>query len=103
MSDDLYKLEEASKGIEKEITNSKITAGKNFKDHFLRHKKLLENVTGKKYSKLKKDGPEFLADISKLIDNGTFKYIGKGTLKKGEEICNIYRGEGLTLVVKENG
>jgi hypothetical protein len=29
--------------------------------------------------------------------------VGKGTLKKGEEVMNIYRGNGLTVVTKESG
>lgn len=65
----------------KSDSNTKIIAGKNFKDHFIRHKSLLENVTGKKYSKYKTHGQEFLDDIGKIIDDGEFITIlesGKG-------------------------
>ena len=85
--------------------NSKIEikAGKNFKDHFIRHKNLLENITGKKYSKYKTNGQEFLNDIGEIIDDGLVKYVGKGTLKKGQPIVNIYRGKGITIVTKGDG
>ncbi|MFE9598909.1 hypothetical protein [Streptomyces hokutonensis] len=76
---------------------------KKFKDHFLRHKKLLEDALGTKYKKLKEDGPRFLHDIEANIKNGTFKLVGKGTLKKGEAEGLIYRGKGVTVVLHENG
>jgi len=76
---------------------------KKFKDHFLRHKKLLEDALGTKYKKLKEDGPRFLQDIEDNIKNGTFKLVGKGTLKKGEAEGLIYRGKGVTIVLHENG
>ncbi|WP_406455222.1 hypothetical protein OH768_19185 [Streptomyces sp. NBC_01622] len=76
---------------------------KKFKDHFLRHKKLLEDALGTKYKKLKEDGPRFLQDIEANIKNGTFKLVGKGTLKKGEAEGLIYRGKGVTVVLHENG
>ncbi len=84
-------------------SKTEITVGKNFKDHFIRHKNLLENITGKKYPKYKTHGQEFLNDIGKIIDDGTVKYIGKGTLKKGQPVVNIYRGKGVTIVTKANG
>ena len=31
------------------------------------------------------------------------KYVGKGTLKKGQPIVNIYRGKGITIVTKGDG
>ncbi|WP_051833233.1 Flp family type IVb pilin [Streptomyces sp. NRRL S-646] len=74
-----------------------------FKDHFLRHKKLVEDALGTKYKKLKEDGPRFLEDIEDNIKNGTFKLVGKGTLKKGEPEGLIYRGRGVTIVLHENG
>ena len=74
-----------------------------FKDHFLRHKKLVEDALGTKYKKLKEDGPRFLEDIEDNIKNGTFKLVGKGTLKKGEPEGLIYRGNGVTIVLRENG
>jgi Flp pilus assembly pilin Flp len=76
---------------------------KKFKDHFLRHKKLLEDALGTKYNKLKEDGPRFLQDIEANIKDGTFKLVGKGTLKKGEAEGLIYRGKGVTVVLHENG
>ncbi|MFE2418541.1 hypothetical protein [Streptomyces hokutonensis] len=76
---------------------------KKFKDHFLRHKKLIEDALGTKYKKLKEDGPRFLQDIEANIKNGTFKLVGKGTLKKGEAEGLIYRGKGVTVVLHENG
>ncbi|MET9906478.1 hypothetical protein ABZZ74_06600 [Streptomyces sp. NPDC006476] len=76
---------------------------KKFKDHFLRHKKLVEDALGTKYKKLKDDGPRFLNDIQENIKNGTFKLVGKGTLKKGEAAGLIYRGKGVTIVLHENG
>ena len=80
-----------------------IKAGKNFKSHFIDHKKLLEEVTGKKYSKYKTHGQEFLDDIGKVIEDGTVKYVGKGTLKKGQPEVNIYRGNGITIVIMDGG
>ncbi len=93
----------ASDDIIEQTGKTTVTAGKKFKQHFLDHKKLLENVTGKKYPKLKEDGPRFLEDIGKIIDDKTVEYVGKGTLKKGEAVCDIYRGKGITVVIKSNG
>ncbi|WP_326672116.1 polymorphic toxin-type HINT domain-containing protein [Streptomyces sp. NBC_01257] len=76
---------------------------KKFKDHFQRHKKLIEDALGTKYKKLKEDGPQFRTDIANAIKDGTFKLVGKGTLKKGEPEGLIYRGKGVTVVLKENG
>lgn len=76
---------------------------KKFKDHFLRHKKLVEDALGTKYKKLKDDGPRFREDIANAIKDGTFELVGKGTLKKGEPEGLIYRGKGVTIVLRENG
>ncbi|WP_187283184.1 polymorphic toxin-type HINT domain-containing protein [Streptomyces sp. t39] len=76
---------------------------KKFKDHFLRHKKLIEDALGTKYKKLKEDGPRFRQDIADAIKDGTFELVGKGTLKKGEPEGLIYRGKGVTIVLRENG
>ena len=86
-------------------TSPNLSAGKNFKDHYIRHKGLLEKLMGKKYPKYKdsNNGMEFLQDLSKLIKDGSLEYQGLGTLKKGAEPMNIYRGKGLTLVTKTNG
>ena len=81
-----------------------LTAGKNFKEHFLSKKPLLERALGAKLGKLKEGGGEgFLKAISDGIHTGVFKYVGQGTLKKGMEAMNIYRGQGLTVVTKTNG
>jgi len=80
-----------------------ITAGKNFKDHFIRHKGILEKALGTKYAKYKTHGQAFLDDIGKIIDNGTVQFVGKGTLKKDGEVLHIYRGNGMTVAVKPNG
>ncbi|WP_315081032.1 hypothetical protein [uncultured Clostridium sp.] len=85
------------------ISNPKVTAGPNFKNHFQRYRKLLENITGKKYSKLKANGPEFLNDISELINNGTFKYVGQSTGIQNRPVWNIYKGEGLVVATKTDG
>ena len=96
------------KGTEEEgesETDTNLSAGKNFKDHYIRHKGLLEKKLDKKYPKYKEsnNGQEFLQDLQNLIDDGFLEYQGLGTLKKGAEPMNIYRGDGLTLVVKTNG
>lgn len=80
-----------------------ITAGTNFKDHFIRHKGILENALGTKYPKYKTHGDAFLNDIGKIIDDGTVKLVGQGTLKKDGEVLNIYRGNGMTVATKLNG
>lgn len=81
----------------------KVIAGKNFKDHFIRHKAILEKATGNKYPKYKSHGDIFLDDIGKIIDNGTVQYEGLGTIKKGFEPMNIYRGKDITIVTKTDG
>jgi hypothetical protein len=83
---------------------SQLTAGKNFKEHYISKKPLLERALGAKFGKLKEGGGEaFLEAISDGINSGTFKYVGQGTLKKGMEAMNIYRGQGLTIVTKTSG
>ncbi|MBD8496949.1 Hint domain-containing protein [Paenibacillus sp. CAU 1523] len=85
------------------VHNCEIIAGKNFKAHFLKHKTLLEKTLGTKYSKLEADGPRFLEDIGKMIDDGTVSFIGQGTINKNSGLMNIYRGNGLTVVTKPDG
>ena len=77
-----------------------VTAGKKFKDHFIRHKKLLEEVMGTKYPKFKTDGPVFLQDVGKAINTKVVQFVGNGSLKKGQDLCKIYRGNGITIVTK---
>jgi len=75
-----------------------LTAGKNFKSHYLDHKKLLENALGTKYKKYDDETTKrFLSDLGSLIDNGKVKFVGDATLQKGGEVCKVYRGNGLTL------
>jgi len=85
-----------------------VTRGSNivrFKGHYVRHKGHLENITGKKYAKWKQSnqGQEFIEDINGLVESGRLAYDGLGTLKKGIGPGRIYRGEGVTLVLRENG
>ena len=80
------------------------TPGKNFKDHFIRHKKLLEAKLGKRYPKWKAGGgTDFLKDLDEMVAKGRLKHAGKGTLKKGQPAVDIFRGDGLTLVTKPGG
>jgi hypothetical protein len=99
------KAEEAQKAVDEAAKNVHVTQGdpKKFKDHFLRHKKLLEDTLGTKYPKLRDDGPRFLSDLQSMIRDGRLKYAGLGTLKKGEPEAAIYRGSGLTLVLRQDG
>ncbi|MFD8910685.1 hypothetical protein [Streptomyces sp. NPDC059575] len=81
-----------------------ITAGKNFKQHYLKHRALLEKILGKKYPKWKDDeGAEFLGDLFELVTSGRLRYEGLGTLKKDTPAGLIFRGEGLTLVLETSG
>lgn len=81
-----------------------ITAGKNFKQHYLDHRALLEKVLGKRYPKWKVDeGAEFLADLHEMVKSGRLEYEGMGTLGKDQPAGHVFRGEGLTFVSKENG
>lgn len=63
----------------------------------------MQELTGKKYPKFNTHGNEFLNDIGNVIRKGKVKYIGKGTLKKGQPLVNIYRGNGVTIVLKDTG
>jgi hypothetical protein len=68
------------------------------------HRAAVEKALGIKVGKLKDGGGEsLLKALGDGINNGTFKYVGQGTLKKGAEVMNIYRGNGLTVVTKTNG
>ena len=92
------------KAQEAQGSSGKLTPRKNFKEHFITKKALLEEKLGVRVGKLKEGGGEtFLKAISDGIEIGTFKYVGQGTLKKGMEAMNIYRGQGLTIVTKTNG
>jgi RHS repeat-associated protein len=81
-----------------------LTAGKNFKEHFVNHRSIVEKALGIKVGKLKDGGGDaLLKALGDGIDNGTLKLAGQGTLKKGGEVMNIYRGGGLTVVTKPGG
>lgn len=82
-----------------------LSAGKNFKDHFIRHKGLLEDLLDKKYPKWKDgNGAEFLQDLGKLVDDGRLALEPKlYTINKGSAPMMVYRGEGLTLITKQDG
>ncbi|MFI5550670.1 hypothetical protein [Streptomyces sp. NPDC051738] len=80
------------------------TAGKNFKDHWKSKKSIMEKFLGKTYPKWKDDeGAELLADLFELVTSGKVKYQGLGTFKVGFDAAHIFRGSGLTLIVKTNG
>ncbi|MCK6592076.1 MAG: hypothetical protein L6Q76_31370 [Polyangiaceae bacterium] len=81
-----------------------LQAGKNFREHFVNHRAAVEKALGIRVGKLRDGGGEaLLKALSEGINDGTFKYVGQGTLKKGAEVMNIYRGKGLTVVTKTNG
>ena len=85
-----------------ETKRPEVTAGKNFKKHFIDHKHLLERITGNKYISYKM--PEsFLNDIGNIIEDGTVIFEGKGTLNRSSEILNIFRGNGIIVALKQNG
>jgi hypothetical protein len=80
----------------------RITPGKNFRRHFLNHKKLVEQVTGNRYSRLIDHAQQFLDDMTGLINGGRVTFVGSGTLKNGQPPVNVFRGEGITIVLKPN-
>ncbi len=74
------------------------------KEHYLKHRALLEKVLKKKYPKWQADlGADFLADLDELISSGKLRYRGKGTLKVSTPKAYIYEGDGLTLVLRQDG
>jgi hypothetical protein len=38
--------------------------------------------------------------VTKLIDDGTLKYVGDGTLGKDMPVVSIYRGGGVTVAIR---
>ncbi len=44
-----------------------------------------------------------LNDLSELVNSGKVKKIGQSTLQKDGEVGTVYRGNGLTLVVRQDG
>ena len=98
----LAKFGEAS--LKKALEQTPLTAGKNFKQHFIDRRDLLEKTLGIKVGKLKEGGGDaFLKALTDAIKDGTFKYAGQGTLKKGQAVVNIFRGKGVTVVTQATG
>jgi hypothetical protein len=61
-------------------------------------------VLEKRYPKWQEDnGAGFLTDLDGLISSGRLPYRGKGTLKINTPVSYIYEGEGLTLVLRQDG
>ncbi len=83
---------------------TRLTAGKNVKEHYISHKSLLEKLLGKKYPRWKESNTAeaFLKDLSNMIDDDRFQFVYKSTAEKGGEILNIYKGEGLVVATKTN-
>jgi Domain of unknown function (DUF4157) len=98
----LPNIEVAPAGTTPALAPGALAPGPNFEDHFKSHKSLLEKLTGMKYTKVAADGGRFLEDLGKLVDDGSLKLVGKGTLKKDTPLMDIYRGRGVTLVTKAN-
>lgn len=48
-------------------------------------------------------GSDLLRAVDKGIDDGVFKFVGQGTISKSSGAMNIFRGEGLTVLVKPGG
>ena len=72
-----------------------ITPGKNYKDHFIRHKGILKKFLGKKYPKWKSDASaEMLEDIKMLKETNVLKYIGQGTIKKVNQLWKYTEERG---------
>ncbi|WP_152648568.1 RHS repeat-associated core domain-containing protein [Streptacidiphilus anmyonensis] len=81
-----------------------ITAGNNFKAHYLKHRSLLEKVLGKNYPKWKEDeGATFRKDLEDMISSGRLNSEGLGTFKVGHPAAQVFRGEGLTLLLRQDG
>ena len=75
-----------------------------FKRHVIDHIDLLEKAIGRKINKWSVDqGQQFVQELENLRSSGELKYVGKGTLAKGQPTAFIYRGRGLTLVQRESG
>ena len=90
-----------------EVKQPPLTADTNatrFKDHFIRHRDMLEKVIGRKFQKWADGkGLDFIEELNRMVSSGDLKYIGKGTLGKGQPWAYIYRGRGLTLVQRQSG
>ena len=90
--------------LKKALEQAPLAAGKNFKEHFIDKRALLEKALGIRVGKLKEGGGYvFLKTLTDGIKDGTFRYAGQGTLKKGQAVMNIFRGKGLTVVTQSTG
>nr|WP_260390278.1 hypothetical protein [Ornithobacterium rhinotracheale] len=89
-------------GLECGKAFKELIGSKKFKDHFIRHKALIEGLTRKKY-RWKTDQKEFLEDIKRLIDDDVFEYIGQSTLGKNQPILEIFKSENVTTAIKDLG
>ena len=69
-----------------DTSSVQLTAGKNLKSHYIAHKRLLETVLDKEYSKFKNsnNAEEFLNELSEMINNENLKYVYKSTAQKME-------------------
>jgi hypothetical protein len=75
-----------------------------FKSHFIDHRDMLEKVIGRKFQKWADGhGVDFIEELERLKASGDLKYVGKGTLGKGQPWAYIYRGRGLTLAQRQSG
>ncbi len=83
----------------------KITPGKNFKDHYIRHKGLLENILRQKLPKWSEscEGLAFRDGLEKLIESGQLEHHGLATLNKSALPAHVFEGLGVTAVIKAEG
>ena len=82
-----------------------IAAGKNFKDHYIRHKGLLEAALGVKLPKWSQSssGLAFRQRLESMIRGGQLRHRGLGTLGKGQPPVHVFEGQGLTAAIKPSG
>ncbi|XVU26649.1 LamG domain-containing protein [Actinoplanes sp. CA-054009] len=77
---------------------------KRFKNHWKDHKALLEKLLNKHYPKWRVDeGQSFLDDIHEVIKSGRVKYIGPHQLNSTSDVGHLYRGEGITIAIHQDG
>jgi hypothetical protein len=87
-----------------ETASSKVlTPGARFIEHFEDHRRLFERAFGESFPATSAGADQFLARLTDLIHSGEFRAVGLATLKKGEPLSYIFRGRGLTLVMKPSG
>jgi hypothetical protein len=88
--------------IIRNITSRNLTRGPNFFEHFDKHRNVLERVTGRRYD-LNTHQEDFLNDIQNLIHSGGVQLVGFSTIKKGQPLVAVFRGQGVTVVTHPNG